>query len=217
MWWWRKPRARGPNLGSPNRPCAGPLDSFALDRGISPTPADHESLREHFVFSLFVAAGPVFRGVRDPVAGASGRAAFAGEVSQSRCRDARGSEDSAPGIRECAAAQDVGNTSRGGLPAEGRARNRPHGHDPRVFTRVLTHGMGIPPNRAPPAAGAPPHAGCGTRHRRPPTAASDVSRRQTPSRREIRPRPARRSGRPTSAPVKPRAVSARPSRRSRAP
>jgi len=64
---WRMPRMRGPNLGSPNRPCAGPSDSFALDRGISPTPADHESLREHFsVFDFFVAAGPESRGVRDP-------------------------------------------------------------------------------------------------------------------------------------------------------
>ena len=47
----RAPRA-GPEKSSPYRPCAGPYDSFARDRGISPQPANHESNREHLVLRL---------------------------------------------------------------------------------------------------------------------------------------------------------------------
>ena len=36
-----------PKKSSPYRPCAGPCDSFARDRGISPQPANHGSHREH--------------------------------------------------------------------------------------------------------------------------------------------------------------------------
>ncbi len=43
-------RRPGPEIGSPYRPCADPSDSFARDRGISPTGGKHESHREHTVF-----------------------------------------------------------------------------------------------------------------------------------------------------------------------
>ena len=50
---WTDRGLRAPQEGSPPRPCAELLDSFGLDRGISPRPADHESHREHSVFSFF--------------------------------------------------------------------------------------------------------------------------------------------------------------------
>jgi hypothetical protein len=50
-WVSRRP---GPEVGSPYRPCADPSDSFARDRGISPTGGKHESHREHTVFGFFV-------------------------------------------------------------------------------------------------------------------------------------------------------------------
>ena len=45
-------RGTEPVRSSPYRPCTGPYDSFARDRGISPQPVNHEPHREHFVFSF---------------------------------------------------------------------------------------------------------------------------------------------------------------------
>ncbi len=45
-------RGTGPERSSPYRPCTGPYDSFARDRGISPQTVNHEPHREHFVFGF---------------------------------------------------------------------------------------------------------------------------------------------------------------------
>ena len=66
------------SIGPPYRPCADPLDSFALDRGISPMPADHESHRGHSVFS-WERPGRCSSSVRHPL----GRSPFASAVLKS--------------------------------------------------------------------------------------------------------------------------------------
>jgi hypothetical protein len=81
-------RGPGPSRGSPYRSCAGPPDSFARDRGISPTGGKHGSHREHISYSVVVgrSGSPALlpRSLLPRIGG------LAGTSSQARCRGRRG-------------------------------------------------------------------------------------------------------------------------------
>lgn len=120
------PRSRGPSNGSPRRPCTGPLDSFARDRGISPKPANHVKRRER-TSSVF--SPPRDRRGWDTLPGACGRASMTGQRKRGAVEMPRAHEEPMAGQNALMA---LGLEPPRGSGSGPKARNLGTGHPARA-------------------------------------------------------------------------------------